>query len=86
MIPEEIIDGIVDWFDLKKYVSKHMEFHYVLHTQGSLKQKKVVLKPTNVILILRRLGKNGNECAVTLDYLILGFCYQSVDETKKDLS
>ena len=56
------------------------------HTQGSLKQKKVVLKPTDVISNIRRLDENGNEFDVNLDDIILRVRYQSGYEIEKDVS
>ena len=57
----------------------------MLHTRGYLNQKKLVLKPTDVISNLRQLDDNGNKCAMTLDDLILRYCYQTGDEIEKDV-
>ena len=83
---KELLNDMAYWFGLKTYLSERLEFYCVSYTRGYLNQKKVVLKPTNLISNMRRVDENINVCAVTLDYLIIGVYYQSRDKIEKDVS
>ena len=66
-------------------MSERLKFYYVSHRRGSLKQQKVVLKPTDLISNMKRLGENGNKCAVDLDDIIIGVSYRRIYESDKDV-